>query len=66
MEMNKRVVAPENKNSHDIKLYLESHNYYMDENWDGEGKYISGKLMGVLKDSIIDFKRNELVEKMEI
>lgn len=56
----------EGKNSHDIKLYLESHNYYMDENWDGEGRYISGKLMGILRDSIIDFKRSELVGKIEI
>jgi ectoine hydroxylase-related dioxygenase (phytanoyl-CoA dioxygenase family) len=56
----------DDKDSRDINLYLEKHDYYMNEKWDGDGKYFSGEYLGVLQKSIIDFKKNELVGNIEI
>jgi hypothetical protein len=49
------------KDSKNIDLYLEGHDYYMNERWDGEGNHISGKFSGVLRDRIAYFEKEELL-----
>ncbi len=44
-----------------ISLFLETHGYYMDEKWDGEGQFISGKPVGNLHEMLIDFKKEDFV-----
>jgi ectoine hydroxylase-related dioxygenase (phytanoyl-CoA dioxygenase family) len=41
-------------NNNNLAVYLESQDYYMDENWDGEGNYKSGKFLGNLQNGIRD------------
>jgi ectoine hydroxylase-related dioxygenase (phytanoyl-CoA dioxygenase family) len=45
----------------DLDVYLESHNYYMDEMWDGGGAHISGKPAGTMQDGLFEFEKTDIL-----
>lgn len=49
------------KTAKDLDIYLETPNYYMADNWDGEGRCITGQFSGILFNGVRDFKKEELI-----
>lgn len=44
----------------DLDIYLESHDYYMNDMWDGEGDRITGRHRGTMRDAIREMQPSEL------
>ncbi len=53
--------ANHDKETNDLIVYEEAPDYYMDPNWDGSGKRISGKAVGIMQDGKKDFDKFELL-----
>ncbi len=49
------------QNNSNLAVYLESQDYYMDENWDGEGNHKSGTFLGSLQNGIKDIDFTSLL-----
>lgn len=49
-----------------IEVSEETHNYYMDENWDGNSKQITGKHIGTMQHSILRMSTKELEKLLNL